>query len=71
MTAIAEVLLPMVNQLGIPTFPNFFLTFSCANLKWNELVSIISKLNRCQLSKQDIKNLLYHEKCNPLNKIHF
>ena len=31
--------LAMVNQLGVPTF---FMTLSSANLKWNELVSIIN-----------------------------
>ena len=34
--------LAMVNQLGIPTF---FLTLSCADLRLNELISIMSKLN--------------------------
>ena len=34
--------LAMVKQLGLPTF---FMTLSCADLHWNELVLIISKLN--------------------------
>ena len=34
--------LAMMKQLGIPTF---FLTLSCADVRWNELISIISKLN--------------------------
>ena len=33
--------LAMVKQLGIPTF---FMTLSCADLHWNELISIIAKL---------------------------
>ena len=47
----------MVKQLGTPTF---FLTFSCADLRWNELISIIYKLNRVDMS--------YHERCDKLNK---
>ena len=34
-------ILAMVKQLGLPTF---FMTLSCADLRWNELISIISKL---------------------------
>ena len=37
---LSEVL-AMVKQLGLPTF---FMTLSCADLRWNELISIISKL---------------------------
>ena len=33
--------LAMVKQLGIPTF---FMKLSCADLHWNELISIIAKL---------------------------
>ena len=33
--------LAIVKQLGVPTF---FLTFSSANLRWNELVETIKKL---------------------------
>ena len=40
--------LGMVKQLGLPTF---FTTLSCAYLRWNELVSIISKLNGETLSR--------------------
>ena len=34
--------LAMVKQLGLPTF---FMTLSCADLRWNELLAIISRLN--------------------------
>ena len=34
--------LAMVKQLGLPTF---FMTLSCADLRWNELISVIAKLN--------------------------
>ena len=39
--------LAMVKQLGLPTF---FMTLSCADLRWNELITIISKLKGEDLS---------------------
>ena len=57
--------LAMVKQLGIPTF---FLTLSCADLRWNELISIISKLNGLNISEEDIDQMSYHERCDTLNK---
>ena len=56
--------LAMVKQLGIPTF---FMTLSSADLKWNELISIINKLNKQGLSEEDIKNFAYHKRCQLLN----
>ena len=56
--------LAMVKQLGLPTF---FLTLSCADLRWNELVSIISKLNGLNLSEEDIEALSYFDRCKILN----
>ena len=56
--------LGMVKQLGLPTF---FMTLSCADLRWNELVSIISKLNGIILSDEEIDNLSYFERCKILN----
>ena len=47
--------LAMVKQLGVPTF---FLTLSCADLKWNELISIIAKLNGLNISEEDIDQSL-------------
>ena len=38
--------LTMVKQLGAPTF---FMTLSSADLKWNELVSIINKLHNLDM----------------------
>ena len=40
--------LAMVKQLGLPTF---FMTLSCADLRWNQLISIISKLKGEHLSE--------------------
>ena len=56
--------LAMVKQLGCPTF---FLTLSCADLRWNKLVEIISKLNSLGLTKENVEGLNYFERCNILN----
>ena len=53
--------LAMVKQLGVPTF---FLTLSCADLRWKEFLEIIQKLNEAEF---DISNLSYHDRCNILN----
>ena len=45
--------LAMVKQLGIPTY---FLTLSCAKLRWEELPYIINKLNNLGLSEEKLKN---------------
>ena len=42
----------MVKQLGIPTF---FMALSCADLRLNELILIISKLRSLNVSMEDIK----------------
>ena len=63
-TFLHEVL-AIVKQLGIPTF---FLTFSCTDLRWNELISIISKLNGLGISEEDKDQMSYHERCDKLNK---
>ena len=54
----------MFKQLGIPTY---FLTLSCADLRWEELPYIINKLNNLGLSDEELKNLSYQERCNLLN----
>ena len=54
----------MVKQSGIPTY---FLTLSCADLSWEELPYIISKLNNLVLRDEKLKNLSHQEKCNLLN----
>ena len=55
----------MVKQLGTPIF---FLTLSYADLQWNELISIICKLNGIDIADEDIDRLSYHERCDTLNK---
>ena len=57
-------ILAMIRQLGIPTF---FLTLSCADLHWNELVSIILKLQKSEMTDDDIENLSYNDRCKILN----
>ena len=54
--------LAMVKQLGLPTF---FLTLSCADLRWEELVLIIGKLNNIDISKEELD---YFRRCNILNQ---
>ena len=56
--------LAMVKQLGIPTY---FLTLSCADLRWEELPYIINKLSNLVLSYEELKKLSYQEQCNLLN----
>ena len=53
-----------MEQLGCPTF---FLTLSCADLRWNKLVEIISKLNSSGPTKENVEGLNYFERCNILN----
>ena len=57
--------LAMVKKLGTATF---FLTLSCADLRWNELISIIFKLNRVDFSDEEAGEMSYHERCDALNK---
>ncbi|XP_066928764.1 uncharacterized protein [Clytia hemisphaerica] len=56
--------LAMVKQLGPPTF---FFTLSCADLRWNEMISIIYKLKGEDVTNEFIENLSYHERCDLLN----
>ena len=43
------------------------MTLSCADLRWNELISIISKLNGETLSEEQINDMSYFERCFYLN----
>ena len=42
--------LAMIKQLGLPTF---FITLSCADLRWHELIEIIYKLNEGDILTDD------------------
>ena len=54
--------LALVKQLGTPTF---FLTLSCTDLRWNEIVTITTKLNEADF---DISSLSYLDHCKILNE---
>ena len=41
----------MVKQLGLPTI---FMTLSCVDLRWNELISIIATLRRETLTDNEM-----------------
>ena len=56
--------LAMVKQLGIPIY---FLTLSCADLRWEELPYVINKSKNLDLSDKELKNSSYQELCNLLN----
>ena len=54
----------MVKQLGIPTW---FMTLSCADLRWPELFQIISRANGRNMSDEEVDALSYDEKCRLIN----
>ena len=54
----------MVKQLGIPTW---FMTLSCADLRWPELFQIISKCNGKDMTDNQVDALSYDERCRLLN----
>ena len=47
---------------------NIFLTFPYADLRWSELVSVISKSNGFDIADENIDLMSYHERCDTLNK---
>ncbi|XP_044169485.1 uncharacterized protein LOC114973474 [Acropora millepora] len=54
----------MVKQLGIPTW---FMTLSCADLRWPELFQIISRMQGKDITDEEVNGLSYDEKCKMLN----
>ena len=54
----------MVKQLGIPTW---FMTLSCADLRWPELFQIIARANSKNMTDEEIETLSYEERCRLLN----
>ena len=54
----------MIKQLGPPTW---WMTFSCADLRWTEIYKILSKLKGNKLSDTEIQHMTYDEKCKMLN----
>ena len=51
----------MVKQLGIPTW---FVTLSCADLRWPELFQIIARANGKNMTAEEVETLSYNEKLN-------
>ena len=58
-------ILTMVKQLGIPTY---FLTLAYVDLRWEELLFVINKLNILGIFDKELENLSYQEWCNLLIK---
>ena len=56
--------LAMMKQLGIPTW---FMTLSCADLRWPELFQIISRTNGTNMTDEEVDALPYDERCRLLN----
>ena len=54
----------MVKQLGIPTW---FMTLSCADLRWPELFLIIARTQGINMTDEQVEALSYNEKCSLLN----
>ena len=54
----------MVKQLGIPTW---FMTLSCADLRWPELFQIVARTQGKNLSEEEVEALSYNERCQMLN----
>ena len=54
----------MVKQLGVPTF---IMTLSSVDLRRNGLISIIIKLNKGDLSDEEIQKFSNHDWCKLLN----
>ena len=54
----------MVKQLEVSSC---IMVHSSADLKWNEIFSIIHKLHKLDMSVKDIDNLTFHDRCRLLN----
>ena len=54
----------MVKQLGIPTW---FMTLSCADLRWPELFQIVARTQGRDITEEEVEALSYVERCQMLN----
>ena len=55
----------MVKQLGIPAW---FMTLSCADLRWPELFQIIARTQGLNMNDEQVEALSYYERCSMLNR---
>ena len=58
-------ILAIIRQLGSQTF---FMTLSCADLHWIDLIANIFKLKRQNISEEHVKNMSYFQKCEILHE---
>ena len=54
----------MIKQLDPPSW---WMTLSCADLRWNEIYKILSKLKGREMTDDEIATMSYEEKCKMLN----
>lgn len=54
----------MVKQLGIPTW---FMTLSCADLRWPEVFQIIARTEGKKMTSAQVDALSYIDRCNMVN----
>ena len=54
----------MVIQLGIPTW---FITLSCADLRWPELFQVVARTQGKNVSNEQVESLSYVERYQMLN----
>ena len=54
----------IVKPLGIPTW---FVTLSCADLRWPELLQILARIQGNDLTDEQVDALSCNEKCQMLN----
>ena len=54
----------MVKQLGVPPV---LLILSCADLRWNDMFYVISKVNGTDISEDEICGISYSDRCKLLN----
>ena len=59
-----HVVLVIGKQLEIPTF---FLTLSCVDLRWEELLHVINKIKYLAISEEELKSLSYESLYNLLS----
>ena len=53
----------MVKQLGIPAW---FMTLSCADLRWPELFQIIARTQGVNMTDEQVEAMSYYERCSML-----